>query len=108
VAKSSASARCPARRGLHGSDNPLADRLMGTQTTLDRIGIQPASGAGGRPGGALLIRRQSGAAGRRGGRADIQAGMLERLTARAAQRGVSNLTTVWGRGAGAFPRTAST
>lgn len=77
----------------------LDDRLLGTQTTLDRMGLQ----SGQRvleigPGlGRLLIP-----AARRvlpGGEViglEIQSGMLERLRVRAANSGITNLTTVLG------------
>jgi SAM-dependent methyltransferase len=83
---------CPARIAW-SIDNPLADRLLGTQTTLDRIGLKPGQRVLEVGPGRLLIP-----AARRvlpGGEVvglDIQAGMLERLKARAAQQGVSNLT----------------
>ncbi len=75
------------------------ERLLGTQTTLDRIGLRPGQrvlevGPG---TGRLLVpaaRRVSP-----GGAAvglDIQLRMLKRLEEDAAREGVSNLTTVLG------------
>jgi len=75
------------------------DRLIGTQTTLDRIGLRPGQRVlevG--PGlGRLLspVTRRVLPGGDVVG-LDIQPGMIERLKVRTAQAGVSNLTTVLG------------
>lgn len=82
-----------------GLENPLMDRLIGTETTLDRIGLrsgQRVLEVGPGPGRLLIP-----VAGRvlPGGDVvglDIQPGMIERLKVRTAQAGVSNLTTVLG------------
>lgn len=82
-----------------GLENPIMDRLLGTKTTLNRIGLKPGQrvleiGPG---SGRLLIP-----AAKRvfpGGEVvglDIQPGMIERLRMRAAQAGISNLTTILG------------
>lgn len=89
----------PCPTWLAGSlESSLMDKLIGTQTTLDRIGLQPGQRVleiGGQ--GRLLIP-----AARRvlpGGEVvglDIQPGMITRLEARAAQSGVTNLTAIIG------------
>ncbi len=75
------------------------DHVLGTQTTLDRIGLRPGQRVleiGPGPGRLLIP------AGRRvlpDGEViglDIQPGMLERLRTRAVRDGVSNLTAVLG------------
>ena len=80
-------------------EHPGLQGILGTATTLDRIGIRPGQrileiGPG---SGRLLIP----AAGRvlPGGEVigiDIQKGMLDRLTRRARQKGIANLTTIHG------------
>lgn len=88
-------------------DNPLSSRLLGTQTTLNRIGLKPGQRVlevGPGPGRLLIPAAKRVLPGGEVVGLDIQAGMLERLKARAAQRGVSNLTTVLGDAAEArFP-----
>ena len=82
-----------------GLESPLADKIIGTQETLDRLGLQPGQRVlevGPGPGRLLIP-----AAGRvlPGGEVvglDIQPGMIERLKARAAQAGVTNLTAILG------------
>lgn len=80
-------------------DSRWSDRLLGTQTTLDRIGLQPGQRVleiGPGPGRLLIpAARQVLPEGEVFG-LDIQPGMIERLKARAAQAGVSNLTTILG------------
>ena len=90
----------PCPTWLAGSlESPLMDNLIGTQKTLNHIGLQPGQrvleiGPGPR---RLLIP-----AARRvlpGGEVvglDIQPEMIERLNTRAAQAGVTNLTTILG------------
>jgi SAM-dependent methyltransferase len=77
-------------------DSPLADLVSGTQTTLDRIGIEPGMrlldvGCG--PG-----RLSIPAAGRVGPDGmvtafDVQPGMIALLEKKAAQKGIGNITT---------------
>lgn len=80
-------------------EHPLMDKLAGTQTTLDRMGLKPGQrvleiGPG---SGRLLLP-----AARRvlpGGEVvglDIQPGMLKRLATRAEQADVPNLTMIQG------------
>lgn len=76
-------------------DSPLADIISGTQTTLDRIGIEPGMrlldvGCG--PG-----RLSIPAAGRAGPEGmvtafDVQPGMIALLEKKAAQKGITNIT----------------
>jgi ubiquinone/menaquinone biosynthesis C-methylase UbiE len=88
-------------------DNPLSSRLLGTQTTLDRIGLRPGQRVlevGPGPGRLLIPAAKRVLPGGAVVGLDIQPGMLERLNARGAQQGVSNLTTVLGDAAEAhFP-----
>jgi ubiquinone/menaquinone biosynthesis C-methylase UbiE len=83
------------------------DKLAGTQTTLDRLGLQPGQRVlevGPGPGRLLIPVAQRVLPGGEVVGLDIQPGMLERLKARAAQAGVSNLTAVLGDAAQAhFP-----
>lgn len=88
----------PCPTWLAGSlESPLMDKLIGTQATLDRIGLQPGQQVLEVGPGRLLIP-----AARRvlpGGEVvglDIQPGMIARLEARAAQAGVTNLTALLG------------
>lgn len=82
-----------------GLENPLMDRLIGTETTLDRIGLrsgQRVLEVGPGPGRLLIpVARRVLPGGDVVG-LDIQPGMIERLKVRTAQAGVSNLTTVLG------------
>lgn len=80
-------------------DHPPYERLLGTELTLDRIGLQPGQRVlevGPGPG-RLLVR-----AARRvlpDGEAvglDIQSGMVEKLRMNAARAGVTNLAAVQG------------
>ncbi|HEU0113829.1 MAG TPA: class I SAM-dependent methyltransferase, partial [Thermomicrobiales bacterium] len=81
---------------------PLADRLFGTNATLDRIGLRPGQRVleiGPGPGRLLVpaarrIEPEGEAVG-----LDVQPEMVERLRRRAAQAGVHNLTGVVGDGA---------
>jgi len=90
----------PCPTWLAGSlTSPLMDKVIGTQETLDRMGLQPGQRVlevGPGPGRLLIP-----AAGRvlPGGEVeglDIQPGMIERLKARAALAGVTNLTAILG------------
>lgn len=80
-------------------EGPIMDRVLGTQTTLDRIGLhfgQRVLEIGPGPGRLLIpAARRVSPDGHVVG-LDIQAGMLEKLQTRAARQGVSNLTLVLG------------
>ena len=74
-------------------------QLLGTQTTLDRIGLQPGLRVleiGPGPGRLLIPAAQRVLPGGEVVGLDIQPGMLERLKTRAAQACVSNLTAILG------------
>jgi ubiquinone/menaquinone biosynthesis C-methylase UbiE len=80
-------------------DNAFADRLIGTQTTLDRIYLRPGQRVleiGPGPGRLLIPAAQRVLPGGEVVGLDIQAGMIERLKANATKAGVPNLTTVVG------------
>lgn len=91
---------CPAwlAWGLRGS---LADRILGTSTTLDRMGLCPGLEVleiGSGPGRlAVPAAQRVGPKGRVVG-LDVQAGMVERLEKRATEEGVTNLQAVLGDG----------
>lgn len=75
------------------------DRVLGTQATLDRIGLRPGQcvleiGPG--PGRLLIPAARRVLPGGEVVGLDIQPGMIERLKLRAAQAGISNLTTILG------------
>lgn len=75
------------------------ERLIGTQTTLDRIGLEPGQRVleiGPGPGRLLIPAAQRVMPGGEVVGLDIQAGMIERLKAQAARMQVSNLTGVVG------------
>ena len=75
------------------------DRVLGTQTTLDRIGLQPGQRVlevGPGPGRLLIPAAQRVLPGGEVLGLDIQPGMIERLKARATRAGASNLATVLG------------
>lgn len=77
----------------------LMDKLAGTQTTLDRLDLQPGQRVlevGPGPGRLLIPAARRVWPGGDVVGLDIQPGMLERLKARAARAGVSNLTAVLG------------
>lgn len=80
-------------------EGPVMDRVLGTQTTLDRIGLQPGQHVleiGPGPGRLLIpAARRVLPAGEVAG-LDIQPGMIARLEVRAAQAGVTNLATIVG------------
>ncbi len=81
---------------LEGS---LMDWVLGTQTTLDRIGLRPGQRVlevGPGPGRLLIPAAHRVLPGGEVIGLDIQPGMLERLKTRAAQAGVSNLTAIQG------------
>jgi len=80
-------------------DSRWSDRLLGTQITLDRIGLRPGQcvleiGPG--PGRLLIPAATRVLPGGEVFGLDIQSGMIERLKARSVQAGVSNLTTIVG------------
>lgn len=80
-------------------EGPVMDRILGTQATLDRIGLKPGQRVlevGPGPGRLLIPAAQRVLPGGEVVGLDIQPGMIERLKARAAQAGVSNLTPILG------------
>lgn len=80
-------------------ESPLMDRLMGTQATLNRIGLKPGQRVlevGPGPGRLLIPAARRVLPGGEVVGLDIQQGMLDRLKARAMQTGISNLTAVLG------------
>jgi ubiquinone/menaquinone biosynthesis C-methylase UbiE len=80
-------------------EHPLMDKLAGTQTTLNRMGLQPGQRVlevGPGPGRLLIPAARRVLPGGHVVGLDIQPGMLERLRARAVQAGVSNITTLQG------------
>lgn len=75
-------------------EGPVMDRVLGTQTTLDRIGLKPGQRVlevGPGPGRLLIPAARRVQPGGEVVGLDIQPGMIERLKVRAAQAGVSNL-----------------
>ena len=87
----------PCPTWLAGSlESPLMDKLIGTQATLDRIGLQPGQRVleiGPGPGRLLIPAARRVLPGGEVVGLDIQPGMIARLEARAAHAGISNLTT---------------
>lgn len=80
-------------------DGPVMDRVLGTETTLDRIGLKPGQRVleiGPGPGRLLIPAARRVLPDGYGVGLDIQPGMIERLKARAARAGVTNLTTIVG------------
>jgi len=80
-------------------DGPVMDKVLGTQTTLDRIALQPGQRVlevGPGPGRLLIPAARHVLPGGEVVGLDIQSGMVERLRRRAAQAGISNLTTLLG------------
>ncbi|MCL5950917.1 MAG: class I SAM-dependent methyltransferase [Chloroflexi bacterium] len=80
-------------------EGSMMDHVLGTQTTLDRIGLRPGQRVlevGPGPGRLLIPAARRVLPGGEVVGLDIQPGMLERLQARTAQAGVSNLTTILG------------
>ncbi len=91
-------------------EGPMMDRVLATQATLDRIGVQPGQRVlevGPGPGRLLIPAAQRVQPGGEVIGLDIQPGMLERLQARAARVGLSNLTTILGDATQAHFRSAS-
>lgn len=80
-------------------ESPLAQRLNGTRTTLDRLGLRPGQRVleiGPGPGRLLIPAAKSVLPGGEAVGIDIQPGMIDRLKRRAEQAGVTNLQTVLG------------
>ena len=80
-------------------ESPLMDRLMGTERTLDQMGLRPGQRVleiGPGPGRLLIPAARRVLPGGEVAGLDIQPGMIERLQARAARAGITNLTTVLG------------
>ena len=80
-------------------EGPLMDSVLGTQVTLDRIGLKPGQRVlevGPGPGRLLIRAAQRVQPGGKVVGLDIQPGMIELLEARAAQAGASNLTPILG------------
>lgn len=80
-------------------EGTVMNRVLGTQTTLDRIGLQPGQRVleiGPGPGRLLIPTARRVLPGGEVVGLDIQPGMIERLKARAAQAGVNNLKTIVG------------
>jgi ubiquinone/menaquinone biosynthesis C-methylase UbiE len=80
-------------------DNPINQRLSGKRTTLERMRLRPGQrileiGPG--PGRLLLPAAQAILPGGEAVGIDIQPRMIERLTARAKQAGITNLTAILG------------
>jgi ubiquinone/menaquinone biosynthesis C-methylase UbiE len=80
-------------------ENPTLQRLSGTRTTLDRIGFRPGQrileiGPG--PGRLLIPGAERVLPNGEAVGIDIQAGMIERLKARAKRANVTNLTAILG------------
>lgn len=89
---------CPTWLGW-SLEGPLMDQVLGTQTTLNRIGLQPGQHVlevGPGPGRLLIPAARRVLPGGEVVGLDIQPGMLERLKARAAQAHVSNLKATLG------------
>ena len=89
---------CPAWLG-RGVDLPGVSALLGTQRTLDRIGVRPGDRVleiGPGPGRLLIpIARMVGPSGEAVG-VDLQPAMIAQLKARAAEAGVKNVTGIVG------------
>lgn len=90
-----------------GLESPLMDRLMGTDRTLDRLGLRPGQRVlevGPGPGRLLIPAARRVLPGGEVVGLDVQPGMLDRLHVRAARAGITNLETVLGDAAEAhFP-----
>lgn len=80
-------------------EGPVMDRVLGTQSTLDRIGLKPGQRVlevGPGPGRLLIpAARRVQPSGEVVG-LDIQPGMIERLKVHATQAGVPNLKAILG------------
>jgi ubiquinone/menaquinone biosynthesis C-methylase UbiE len=77
-------------------DNPLTEAVAGTQTTLDRIGLRPGEvvlDVGSGPGRLAVPAAQRVGPDGRVVALDVQPEMLARLQERAAEAGVTNITS---------------
>jgi ubiquinone/menaquinone biosynthesis C-methylase UbiE len=80
-------------------ENPVVDKLAGTQLTLDYMGLRPGQRVleiGPGPGRLLIPAAQRVAPNGEVFGLDIQPGMLARLKTNAARAGVTNLTAMLG------------
>ena len=80
-------------------EGPLMDKVLGTQITLDRIGLRPGMRAlevGPGPGRLLIPAARRVLPGGEAVGLDIQPGMIKLLKTRAAQAGISNLKATLG------------
>ncbi len=80
-------------------ETPLTDKLIGTPTTLDRMGLRPGQRVleiGPGPGRLLIPAARRVLPGGEAVGIDLQPGMVDRLQARAAKAGLSNLTAILG------------
>jgi ubiquinone/menaquinone biosynthesis C-methylase UbiE len=80
-------------------ENPILQRLSGTETTLSRLRLRPGMKVlevGPGPGRLLLPAAQRIVPGGQAVGIDIQSAMIERLKTRAVQAGVTNLTIIHG------------
>lgn len=80
-------------------ESPLMDWLIGTQTTIERLGLRPGQRVleiGPGPGRLLIPAARRVLPGGEVVGLDIQTGMIERLISRAAHAGVSNLKVILG------------
>jgi ubiquinone/menaquinone biosynthesis C-methylase UbiE len=78
-------------------ESPLLDRLLRTETTLDRIGLRPGQRVlelGPGSGRLLIPAAQRVWPGGEAVGVDIQPGMIERLNQRAIAAGVENVTAI--------------
>lgn len=99
--------RCASRRASLPCPTWLAwlleggfvDRLIGTEVTLDRIGLRPGQHVlevGPGPGRLLIPAARRVLPGGKAVGIDIQPGMVQRLVSRAARAGATNLTAIVG------------
>jgi ubiquinone/menaquinone biosynthesis C-methylase UbiE len=80
-------------------ESPFAQRLNGTRTTLERLGLRPGQRVleiGPGPGRLLIPAAKGVLPGGEAVGIDIQKGMIDRLKARAEQAGVTNLKAILG------------
>lgn len=82
-----------------GLESPLLHRILGTDTTLKRLGVRPGERVleiGPGPGRLLIPIANQVLPGGEAVGLDIQPGMLTRLRTRAVEAGITNLTAVEG------------
>ncbi len=89
---------CPSLLGW-ALESRLYDRLSGTSTTLERMGLEPGQrileiGPG--PGRLLIPAAKKVLPGGEAVGIDIQSGMIDRLEQRAQEAGIDNLTAIHG------------